>query len=212
MKCYRKEDLKRIGYYRTEADLQERLKKLDWYCALECVFKRVSPQTEKCFMVCKGGREFVLSIQGFVHENEFLKVMNCDKFERDYVSEDEVSTYLSEQGYKVEKLFHVTKENIKFISNFDGIIERVILPEWIETKVKEVGIRICRKEYEFKRNLFENSTFAQNKIILTFEECIGGCCSFIHYKVNFGEYIALLDDGSLKVFSEELVGKFHLEK
>lgn len=39
MKCYRKEDLKRIGYYRTEADLQERLKKLDWYCALECVLK-----------------------------------------------------------------------------------------------------------------------------------------------------------------------------
>lgn len=204
MKRYRKEDLKKIGYYRNEEQLQERLKKLDWYCALECVIERVNTPTEKCFMIGKGDCEFTLSIQGFVHENEFLEIVSRDKLKKDYVSENEVSTYLSEQGYKVEKLFHVKQKNIKYVTNFDKFPERLILPNWIEERIEEPDIEVYQENFSWESIPYPFD-FGRIRIYLTFKERIDNLILGYRVRVEFGKYIALMSNGRLKVFSEEQV-------
>ena len=207
MKCYKKEDLKKIGYYRTEEQLQERLKKLDWYYAVELTIKKKNTEKEKGFLVCKGGHEILISMQGFVYGNGAFEIVNRDKFKKDYVSENEVSTYLSEQGYKVEELFHVKQKNIKYITNFDKFPERLVLPNWLEERIEEPDIEVCQENFSYIPYPFD---FGRIRIYLTFKERIDNLILGYRVRVEFGDYIALMSNGKLKVFSEEIKLEFYL--
>ena len=246
MKCYRKEDLKKIGYYRTEEQLQERLKEIE--CEAICVgeeklsatCKRIKKEfpsmclgvqlfftggdlaDEKIALMkkveitdghsVKAPKDFISKGEYIVwrHDSskefnyEYFNYMTSEVFNEAYITESDVKDFVHKCALKVEKLFHVTKENVKFVVNFDGIVERAVLPDWIEKKVKKVELTSFRKGYEFKTSLFKISTFTQNKISLTFEECVGYLMSIKH-EVCFGDYIVLLENGLLKILSEEQV-------
>ena len=199
MKCYKKEDLKRIGYYRSEEQLQERLKEIEYTFFPNIRVGSIMGEEQEVFVVGKENSDGTLTFD----KTEFLTEIF---FYEKHVVKDEVLDYLSKNGLKVEELFHVTKKNIKVIATFDGfcngIAEDIVLPDWLKKRVQDCSVVVERK------NFGQPITKVSEEIYLVFTNCTNRRDT----KVNFGNYIALLDDESLKVFSEELVDKFHLEK
>ena len=261
MKCYRKEDLKKIGYYRTEEQLQERLKEIE--CEAICVgeeeLETTCKKIKEKFPSMSLGVQFSLKAgdvinkeivvmeewkdedadgcsikipKSFISKGEYIVLeysspkvedkhfnhMTFEIFHEVYVLESEIKCFIYD--LKVEEIFHVTKGNVKFIVNLDGVFERAILPDWIENKVEEVRIDFNQEEYKFETNpcSLEKSIYINNKKnSLTFKELINHIdfpelSFFINKKVDFGNYIALMENGMLKVFSEEEIKKFGLKK
>lgn len=250
MKCYKKEDLKKIGYYRTEEQLQERLKEIE--CEAICVgeeklsatCKRIKKEfPSMCLGVqlfftngnlvderivlmkkveitdghsVKAPKDFISKGEYIVwrHDSskefnyEYFNYMTSEVFNEAYITESDVKDFVHKCALKVEKLFHVTKKNIKVISTYDGfyngVAEDVVLPDWLKRRIQDCSVVVKRKK--FGQSMTQLRIFEENYLLFT--DTTNGRS----VKINFGDYVALLGDGSLKVFSEELVDKFHLGK